>query len=362
MKPLIIFCLLIVIFDSCIDPFDIKSSGLRPNLVVEGMITDQQGPYSVKLFYSSELGNQLDKINWTKGASVVVYDDEGSSEILSEISPGNYQTSVNGIQGVVGRTYYLKITTQQEEIYESLPEKLLPAGDLENLYFEFEKNVNPEDEDYLESKNGFNIYVDATTSKEQSGFTRWRTTGVFEILTAPEKQTKIVALKSGDVAIVPDIPPCAFGLNGCECCTCWVTNYDEIPILSEPQFAEAGIIKKYKIAFIPANRRSFYNKYHLEVEQISLSESVFKFWENVKKQKLSGSDLFQTPPPRTTGNIKLKTKGVEALGYFGASSIVKRSIFIKRSDIPYGIPLIDELPMSCLKPYRYSTALKPPFW
>ena len=374
MRSLFVFCLSVIFLDACIDPFDIELSALDARLTVEGMITDQPGPYTVKIFRAAALDNQLDQTNWVTKAAVTIYDDTGFSETLKEISPGNYQTAVDGIQGVAGRTYFIKIITSQEEIYESQPEKLLPVGEIRSVYFEFKQNADPADEDFLNPQNGFNIYVDAEVLPEQENLVRWRTTGTFEIKTFPEKRKVYISLKGGGTALIPDPPACSGwtysdkkGLvqtnSGCSCCDCWITEYGETPRLSDVKFVNNGSIRKYPIGFIPASRRLFYNKYHLQVEQMSISKIVYTFWEYIKKQKEAGSDLFQTPPPETRGNVIAKTPGAtQALGFFAAASVKTTTLFIERGQIPYTMPPIDTLAVSCREPYRYSTNVKPLFW
>jgi hypothetical protein len=118
-----------------------------------------------------------------------------------------------------------------------------------------------------------------------------------------------------------------------------------------------------KIAFIPASRRLFHNKYYIQVEQLSISRTVYDFWNNVRKQKLNGSDLFQTPPPESRGNIRALEDGSKPmLGIFSASSIKTKSIFIDRADIPYQMPPIDTLLVSCTDVYKRTTNVRPAFW
>src|SRR5258708_19249966 len=105
------------------------------------MITDQPGPYLVKLFRSLPLDDQLNKTDWVKGAQVSIVDDQGADEALIEVNPGNYQTV--SIQGVVGRTYHIHISTEEGAMYESIPEKLLAVGDINNLHSQFEQKVSP---------------------------------------------------------------------------------------------------------------------------------------------------------------------------------------------------------------------------
>jgi len=364
-----------LLLDACVDPFTIKSSNAGEQLVVDGMITDQPGPYTVKLYTTKSLDTQLDQVNWVKGARVSITDDAGNTENLTEISSGIYQTSESGIQGQVGRTYTLHVTTSQGHAYTSAAEKLLPVGEINNVYYSFKQVEDPTKTDYLDTKNGFEIFVDAEVLPEQEGRVRWRTTGTFEIKTAPEAKTRTEGAKGGGIVIIPDPPACSGWIydakNGlrqvgvCTCCECWVTLYSDTPLLSDKTFVVNNAIEKYKLGDVTATRRFFYQKYHLMVEQMSVSQSVYDFWERIATQKQSGSDLFQTPPGATGGNITSESAGaLPALGVFAASSIRSVSVVIDRSDVPYVLPDIDAINESCASPavYKNSTTTKPPFW
>jgi hypothetical protein len=373
MKIARLFFIIWLLLDACVDPFTIKSSGAGEQLVVDGMITDQPGPYTIMLYTTKSLDTQLDQVNWVKGAKVSITDDAGNTENLTETSSGNYQTG--GIQGQVGRTYTLHITTAEGHVYTSAAETLLPVGEINDLYYTFNQAEDPTQTDYLNTKNAFEIFIDAGVLPEQEGRVRWRTTGTFEIKTSPEAKTRTEGAKGGGIVIIPDPPKCSGwtydAKNGlkqvgeCTCCECWVTLYSNTPLLSDKTFVVNNAIDKYKLGDVTASRRFFYKKYYLTVDQMSMSETVYNFWERVATQKQSGSDLFQTPPGATGGNITSESAGaLPALGVFAASSIRTRSIVIDRSAVPYVLPDIDVITESCASPAVYvnSTTTKPPFW
>jgi len=372
MRVLLIFCFGLVMLDSCITPFDLELSASESQVVVDGIITDQPGPYTVKLYNSASLDRQIFTPSWYTGATVWIFDDAGNSEQLTETSEGTYQTSPSGIQGVIGRKYYVRIITKDEEAYESEPEELLPVGEIENLYHEFEQNVPAAAENFSNPKNGFSVYVDASVLPEQKGYVRWRTTQVFEFKTYPESRTKRVYRRDGSYTVVPDPFPCSGYFvrqgrltreNDCTCCDCWTTRYEEIPLVSDEAFVKDGKITRNKIAYVPASRRLFHKKYYVKVDQLSVSKKVFDFWNNIKKQKLNGSDLFQTPPPDSKGNITALREGAKPmLGIFGASSVKTRSIFIEKEDIPYYVTPIDTLDYGCTEVYPRTTNVRPSFW
>jgi hypothetical protein len=373
MRVLYLFCFFVLMLDSCIEPFNIELSTSESLLVVDGMITDQPGPYYVRLFRSAPLDDQLSAPNWVKAATILMVDDQGNSEKLTEATPGNYQTQGNSFRGVVGRTYHIEITLNNEERFESIPEKLLPVGNIENVRYEFVQNEDPKQANHLNPKNGFNIFIDAEVLPEQNSHVRWRTTGTFEIRTYPAEKTAIVASGKGGTAIIPDPPACSGwtysareglkNVRDCKCCDCWATLRDEMPLLSDQKFVNENQISKYNLAFIPASRRFFWKKYYLEIEQMSISESTFAFWEAIKKQKQTGSDLFQTPPPKAVGNlVPVGDTKSSITGIFTVSAVTKKSFFIDRAEVPYDLPPIDTLKESCLEAYRYTTNVKPIFW
>jgi hypothetical protein len=371
MRVIYIFCFLVILLDSCIEPIELSLDSSQISLVVDGMITDQPGPYTVKVYKSTALEHSINKTVWAEGLKITIHDDQGYSEQLVEASPGNYQT--NYIEGIVGHSYYIRIETPSLEIYESKPEILRPVGEIENVYYEFEQVVEPTSENFLKPVNGFNIYVDAEVVPDQQGYVRWRTRKVFEFLTYPEtRKVQQWNSKGTSFTWVPAPLACSgyiyksgglVRLFPCECCTCWATSYEESPLLSDPQFTTTGSISHQKVAFVGASRRIFHNKFYIAIDQMSISESVYNFWAAVKKQKEEGSDLFQTPAPETIGNIVPKSENAPTvLGIFAASSIRTKTIFIDKSAIPYNVPPMDTLDYSCLDVYKNVTNIRPSFW
>jgi Domain of unknown function (DUF4249) len=373
MKPARFFIVLVLLVQACIDPFIIKLSSSESVLVVDGMITDQPGPYTVKLSQTLPVNEQLGQITAVTSAIVTIYDDQGTTEVLKVATPGLYQTST--IQGEVGRTYHIRIEIGNK-VYESIPEKLLPVGNISKVYQEFELNDRVKVQNPLSSPNGFNLFLDATILPEQSGLVRWRWTGTFEIKAFPELETKIVLVGPNPVPF-PNPPACSgyivnpadktrkttIQLYPCSCCNCWVTQYNAFPLISDPQFVDGDIVSKFSLGFIPATRRIFYDKFYLEVEQMSTSQVVYDFWKKVGQQKNTGTNLFQTPPPKTVGNIIAKSENTaDAIGVFAASAIKKQQLVILRSDIPYQLQPIDTIAMSCQRAYKNSQSEKPAFW
>jgi hypothetical protein len=351
MRPLVLFCIVFLVLDGCIDRFYVSRIPDNQLILIEGMITDRSGPYEVKLFFSKNIAEQLDQVNRIQKATIVLFDNEEPSETLIEVSPGTYHTSK--VQGIVGHQYRIRISLSDGSVYESLPETLLPVGKIERVYYEFDAQVRPSVRPIPPSP-GLNVYLDGTVMPEQAGLIRWRTFGTWENVTFPEAR-----YNAGE----PDPPPCAARGNRlkCTCCFCWMTNYDPEPLLSDPLFHQEKVARQF-ISFVPAYANVFYDKFHLKVEQMSVSENIYEFWDMVKTQKQKGSDLFQTPASKLAGNIKSASGSIRMMGYFGASSVRDTSFFITRKAIPYQLPLIDTVKDSCLYGNPNATNIKPSFW
>jgi len=131
---------LITGFSSCMDVVDVSVPKGEELLAVEGLITDQPGPYIVKLTKTAPYFDQNANPE-IHGASVIISDNTGFQEPLVEQSPGVYVTKQ--IQGKIGNTYKLTITVE-EEVYEATTEiKRVPP--IDSLLFSYEEADDMQD-------------------------------------------------------------------------------------------------------------------------------------------------------------------------------------------------------------------------
>lgn len=96
---------------SCEKVIDLDLKDSESKFVIEGHITDEPGPYYVKLSKSVPF-NQSSIYPAITNALVEIEDSEGTTETLSHIGGGVYETS--SMQGVPGRTYHLKVEADGE--------------------------------------------------------------------------------------------------------------------------------------------------------------------------------------------------------------------------------------------------------
>ena len=104
--------LTIIIYSACQKVINVDLNNAAPHIVIEGLITDRPGPYSVKISKSGSYFNQP-VLPPVTGADVNITDDSGTVDTLKETMPGIYITT--RIHGTTGRTYTLKVISENQE-------------------------------------------------------------------------------------------------------------------------------------------------------------------------------------------------------------------------------------------------------
>lgn len=364
MKHLALGLTIFLLAGSCIDPVKLDVQSEAGAIVVDGGITNTEGPYVVNLFRSVGVYSDLEKRPAVTGAFVYIIDESGTKHRLKDDVPGIF-VSDPGFKAEYGKSYYLRIEAYDGKVYESRPDVLRPVDDIDNVYFEFEDKVDT-DPDNPENNAGFNVYLDATINSNVD-YVRWSWSGIYEVLTYPEKRM----VNAGEAGRVPDPRPCSGYqiVNGlltqtspCACCSCWVSQYSRAPEVGDVGFY-GGKVSRYKIAYIPASRDLFLKQYYIQVQQSSISKEVYDYWKLVKVQKEGGTSLFQPTSAKIKGNLQcVNDPTAEIFGLFSVSATKTKSIFIQRSDIPYDLLPNEEFTEDCRSLTKNSSIIKPGFW
>lgn len=108
---------------SCTKEIDLDLNTASPQLVIEGNISDEVGPYTVKL---SKTVNVSDVNTYppVSRALVIISDNTGVTDTLTESVSGLYQT--HRIKGTPGHTYTLKVIAESKEYHavSTMPTKV----------------------------------------------------------------------------------------------------------------------------------------------------------------------------------------------------------------------------------------------
>lgn len=367
-RSLLLFIAMVMI--TCIDPLDMKLP--LPEtfpLAIDGYISDEPGPYEVRLNSSFDVQSSLIFKTTFTAKRVTMLDNAGNQEVLTQVAPGVYHTSskANGMRGIRGRAYHIKVELLDGRIYESIPDTLTGPGHIDSVYYEFHSALT---EDGI-LKQGLNILFDASPEFRSNYRFMWKFRGTFQIETNPELYDTICAdgrcpkpLRCSGYFLDSAQNVQQIGL--CTCCQCWATMVSPELVLSENQFVNQGHFLKMKAGYMPVDQWTFLHKVHAEVQQLSLSSRSFEFWRSVNDQRTGTASLFQPITGKVPSNfVQTAGKTVRVEGLFYATSISSKSIFINRDDLARFVLLTHpDLPYknSCLKMFGNSTTTKPSFW
>jgi hypothetical protein len=100
------------IIPGCEKVINVDLNDAAPRIVIEGLVTDRRGPYTVTLTKSGSYFNQP-TLETVSGAKAVISDDFGNIDSLHESLPGTYNTT--RLRGVTGRTYTLLVISEDQE-------------------------------------------------------------------------------------------------------------------------------------------------------------------------------------------------------------------------------------------------------
>lgn len=289
----------------CSIEFNPDSDENREQLVVEGMITDQNRVNRIKLSKSLPIGKPL-AFKPVNGAVVTVTDEKGLVTTLTESPSGTYSTDSTQFRGRVGGSYSLNIKLNNVSYMTDFIE-MKPVPPINSLYYE--KVVITASGDTSDVEEGCRIYVDSYDPSGRCLFFRWDYTETWEYR-IPYAVTKRV---------------------------CYVTERsDEVLIKNTSLYSQARV-SKYPVLFISNKSDRLKETYSILVNQYSLNEAEYKFWERVQNISQNVGDLYDITPMANPSNIRRSDDPKETvLGYFSVSAVTQKRLFIR--DHFFGLP------------------------
>ncbi len=308
---------------TCIDPYSPKLAGYDSILVVDGLITDANSSFTIKL--SQTFQDQSSLPDAVSDATLFISDDTGNKSNLKNKGNGIYKTDSLEFKGTIGRTYILHILTHTGEEFASEPCLMQSVPDIDSIYFEKDQKVISNG---TQTQDGLSIYLD---SKEggSNQYYRWAYNETWEFKVPYPKKYDFILADSSIVraTTVKDL--------------CWKSRKSE-EILVRTVFAGGTTqIKKEPILFIASGQSDrLQQQYSILVNQYSISKKEYDFWNNLKQVNESGGDIFAKQPFSVISNIhNINNPKERVLGYFQVSAVKQKRKYILFSDIAkMGLP------------------------
>ena len=314
MKYAAFFGCLGLLLSGCIERIDLDESlsGERL-LVVDGLMTNAEKPYSVKLTYTSPSLKTYEGDALT-GAEVYITDEEGTRADLFETGGGEYLTDPSTFRGQVGSTYQLHVVSPDGRAYVSLPETMPVVAPIDTIYYALDSEPYQSSSGTTLQRWGVRFYLDTGTGGDRAAYYRWDWRETYSFIAPLARPTQLV------------IPLC-FRSGG-------QARY--LNVASTEDLRNDRIIKR-EINFVAKRGLQLQRRYSLLVRQYAMTERAYRFWANVQRQQTDGGSVFAPPPAPIPGNLTSTTNERErVLGYFQVSAVTEKRIFVNRGQVPPG--------------------------
>ncbi len=286
-------------------------------LVVDGMISNDPGPYTVTLSMSTSVSGP--EIVPVSGWQVKISEQSGPTETLTETETGVYTTADGGIQGIPGKYYRIELMSPSGNSYQSNYEKLPDAIDIDSLYAQLEyRSVSY----FPYNLPGYEFYLDTRGIPTDSTWLMWRLAETFEY----NADFKVYYYYDGVLHRV-------FRNDSLQ--TCWRTSKIPDIQLQSLQGFSVPEVEQYPLLFVGTDSRRLHIRYSLLATQYNISHNAFTYWKNVKEQNFETGDLYSKQPFQVRGNVFAQDQpGTPVFGYFMAAGLSRKRIFVNRPKPP----------------------------
>ncbi|NOX84424.1 MAG: DUF4249 domain-containing protein [Chlorobi bacterium] len=309
-------------------------------LVVDGTITNNPGPYTIKLSSSSSLDNP----GWISypGCVVTIICEDGTTESLTEQDPGVYLTSPQGITGEIGKKYKINIETPDGKIYESSFEELKAPVELDSVYTEIEYQVA---EGLPHDLAGYRFYLDTKPALKDTNYLFWRLESTYEYHS--DFLARYV-YDNGQLSVFPQSDSLF---------TCWRTNKIPELFIYGTSHLSKPVIKHFPLHFVSTEDRELAIRYSLLVSQLTITEAAYSYWDNLRRQNENQESLYTRQPYQIRGNIRnINNPDEPVLGYFLVAGVSEQRIFVGKPPLlfHYSVCELTEADYDAMRFLRYS--------
>lgn len=296
---------------NCVKEFAPPSHDFENLLVIEAFLSDDDNNFEVKLSRTIPIDTSvfIPEI----GARVTLYGEDGEQFQLYENESGIYETN-GAVRPNVGSGYYLRIETPDGNVYESETIIMRDTPPIDDLYFEYKEVPSA-------GVSGAQILIDTHDPENNTWYYRWEWEETWKFRTPYDSY---LIYEEGEVK-----------LRGENINTCWKHGKStSIEIASSTNLSEDRI-SMYPIRYVTTESDRLVTRYSINVKQYSLSEGSYNYWLELEKVTESLGTLFDPQPAIVKGNFRnVRNEKDVVLGYFDASTVKEKRIYITRSDLP----------------------------
>lgn len=115
---------------------------------------------------------------------------------------------------------------------------------------------------------------------------------------------------------------------------CWRSVNSTNILLGSSIALSQDVISKASIVIVPQNSQKISIRYSILVKQYALTQDAYQYFSILKKNTENLGSIFDAQPTQLTGNIhSVKNPDEVVIGFFSASSVQQKRIFITKYDV-----------------------------
>jgi hypothetical protein len=309
----ILYFLALPLLAGCIEPFTPNLQGEAENTyVVSGEVTSKEGYQYVEISKAASI-NQPIHIP-VSGGVLYIEDDQGHVFNLEEASSGQYRTWIDQQFLQAGRSFRLHIQLPDGDEILSDFDTLHNCPVMDSVYYERVEMISPETG---ENVKAIQFYTDFHGSETDTRFYRWSAVETWE----HHSPWPIEFFYDGKMNVVD--PP-DYSLS-----VCWITKPNSQVITLTTMNMVTNDYKRLPIIYVDNTTTRLYFGYSAMITQHALSQAAYNYREQLRINNDHKGGLYEKQPLPVTGNLKnLSSPGKKVLGFFEASGISEKRIFI----------------------------------
>ena len=305
MRRFVFYSLVLGLVTACIDRVELPIRAEEPRLVVEGQITNEAPPYTVRLTYTGKYDVATGQTPGIGNARVSLADDAGHSTSLVLNGTGLYQTTDRTFRGQVGRAYSLTVVLADGKRYVTKAERMPAVPVIDSVSAKLIQASNyPYQFSYLISTR------DPATEKN---YYRWTGYGI------------TTRMSTG--------VPCCLGCSSICFDRCWTTAASDVVNVYSDAAINGNLIRERSVLQVPIYA---IGPQLIEIQQYGITQANYQFWKLYQQQSARTGSIFDPLPAPVTGNVVNANDPIDvARGYFAVTSITRKRFRQQNYNAPF---------------------------
>lgn len=308
---------------ACIDPVPPEFDYVSDIIFIDAYAVTEAGSSFVKIERSNIVSNSS-RTDLVPNATVTVESmDDGTVVNYTENEEGIYVPPAD-FRVFTGETWRLIIELEDGRRYESQPEEVTEAVELNDMFVEYDSEVT-----FLESEQAFvpghKVSIQFNDPAQRPNYYLWRYT-TFENLSICRTciRGRFRNDKCDDSVFFRDFDYL------CEV-PCWFIRNGNAFQLYDDQLSDGQSNIELEVATLPYWTNT---NIVIELEQLNLSEAGYEFYSIIDDVLNESSGLNAPPPASLIGNLFNPDNPTEAvLGQFNAVALKTYGLFIERENL-----------------------------